>query len=171
MLVEDRCTFQSCWMMKVGYSRYSPGPTQQSNNVYTTARAKLKMLFPQFSLEILQLNLDGCTKWTAISPWKSCFVAAGTIKELLPGVFHRLYVGLKALGEINDGERSCLEMRLRHLLKETCLKEEDVVTFGMSMQKILKNPYTNICFAVCSMSFMFEDGTCLEMSKTSNPGR
>ena len=45
-----RCTFQSCWMMKVGYSRYSPSPTQQSNNV-RRARAKLKMLFPQFSLE------------------------------------------------------------------------------------------------------------------------
>lgn len=59
-------------------------------------------------------------------------------QELLPGVFHRLYVGLKALGEINDGERSCLEMRLRHLLKETCLKEEDVATFGVSMQKIQK---------------------------------
>lgn len=37
--------------------------------------------------------------------------------------------------------------------------------------KRYKRQYTNICFAVCSMSFMFEDGTCHEMSKTSNLGR
>ena len=59
---------------------------------------------------------------------------------------------IESLGEINDGERSCLEMRLRHLLKETCLKEEDVVTFGMSMQKIQKPIHKHM---LCGLQHVF----------------